>query len=224
MGRADAKETVNAPSGGGNSCRRWTTERTGVSDSSAQHQREHGRLPESLTDLGFPEGALAYRVNGDQYELGAAQETGDTITLSGEDDPMSILERLGLSEGALPVPPGGTIRWRYHPMTLGSDRRGFTMAEVAIVVMVVGILAGITLPNLRYAMLKADAAHIVSDAHTISLAAYEQLSETGSFPSSGAYGVVPSQMEDYLPENYEFRYRGDVLYAWFSFTLPSGFT
>ncbi len=30
-------------------------------------------------------------------------------------------------------------------------------------------------------------------------------------------------MAEFLPENYEFNYRGDVQYAWFSFTLPGGF-
>lgn len=101
------------------------------------------------------------------------------------------------------------------------DRRGFTLAELAVVVMVVGILAGLTLPNLRYAMLKADAAHIVADAHTISLAAYDYLSENGTFPGSAGYGMVPAQLVDHLPENYEFDYKDAVTYAWFSFTLPS---
>ena len=101
-----------------------------------------------------------------------------------------------------------------------NDRRGFTLIEIAIVVMVVGILAGITIPNMRAALLKADAAHIVSDAHTVSLAAYDYLSENGRFPSSSGYGTVPAQLVDILPEGYEFNYRDDVLYAWFSFSLP----
>ena len=106
-------------------------------------------------------------------------------------------------------------------MTLRSDKRGFTLAELAVVVMIVGILSGVALPNLRYAMLKGDAAHIVSDAHTISLAAYAYLGDNGRFPSSSGYGMVPPQMANYLPENYEFGYRGDVTYAWFTFTLPN---
>lgn len=106
-------------------------------------------------------------------------------------------------------------------MSLRNDRAGFTLAELAIVVMVVGILAGLALPNLRDAMFKADAAHIVSDAHTISLAAYDYLSENGRFPSSSGYGTVPAQLVPHLPENYEFNYKDAVLYAWFSFTLPN---
>ena len=106
-------------------------------------------------------------------------------------------------------------------MRPANDRKGFTLIEIAIVVMVVGILAGITIPNMRNALLKADAVHIVSDAHTISLAAYDYLSDNGRFPSSSGYGTVPAQLVDHLPEGYQFNYRDDVLYAWFSFTLPS---
>lgn len=101
------------------------------------------------------------------------------------------------------------------------DRAGFTLAELAVVVMVVGILAGLALPNLRYALLKADAAHIVSDAHTISLAAYDYIADNGTFPGSAGYGMVPPQLADHLPENFEFNYKEDVTYAWFSFTLPN---
>jgi len=102
-----------------------------------------------------------------------------------------------------------------------NDRRGFTLAELAVVVMIVGILAGVALPNLRSALFKAEASHIVSDAHTISLAAYDYLSDNGRFPGSGGFGTVPAQMEPHLPDGYEFTYRGGVQYAWFSFTLPN---
>lgn len=100
------------------------------------------------------------------------------------------------------------------------DRRGFTLAELAVTVMVVGILAGLALPNVRYAILKADAAHIVSDAHTVQLAAYEYLYDNGSFPSFSGYGIAPPGLEPYLPDGFSFMYKG-VQYAWWSFTFPT---
>lgn len=101
-----------------------------------------------------------------------------------------------------------------------NDRRGFTLAELVIVVMIVGILASLAAPNLRGVILKADAANIVSDAHTISLAAYSYLSENGRFPDSAGYGTVPPQMAPYLQDNYQFNYKGSVPYGWFTITFP----
>lgn len=83
-----------------------------------------------------------------------------------------------------------------------------------MVVMIVGILAGLVMPNLHEALMKAQAAHIASDAHTISLAAYDYLSDNGAFPSS------QSALTSRLPEGFRFSYKG-VTYMWFAFTLPN---
>ncbi|MFQ5535974.1 MAG: type II secretion system protein [Gemmatimonadota bacterium] len=97
---------------------------------------------------------------------------------------------------------------------------GFSLAELAVAVMIVGILAGLALPNLRQALLRAEAARITSDAHTISMAAYDYLSDNGTFPPGAGYGAVPAALAPYLPENFSFTYRG-VQYMWFSFNLPN---
>lgn len=100
------------------------------------------------------------------------------------------------------------------------DRGGFSLAELAVTVMIVGILAGVALPNLRSALLDAQASRIVSDQRTVSLAAYEYLAENGTFPGSSGYGIVPPQMAPYLPDNFSFAHDG-VTYAWFSFNFPN---
>lgn len=101
-----------------------------------------------------------------------------------------------------------------------SDRSGFSLAELAVTVMIVGILAGVALPNLRRALLDAEAGRIVTDARTVSLAAYEYLADNGAFPASGAYGSVPAQLEPYLPDNFAFE-QNNVRYGWISLTLPN---
>jgi type II secretory pathway pseudopilin PulG len=86
--------------------------------------------------------------------------------------------------------------------------------------MIVGIVAGIALPNLRSTLAAADAAHIVSDVSTVRLAAYQYLSETGVFPTGGSWGVVPPQMALHLADGFEFEYK-TAQYAWISLTLPN---
>lgn len=95
-----------------------------------------------------------------------------------------------------------------------SDRHGFTLVELAVVVMIVGILAGLVMPNLHQALMKAQAAHIASDAHTISLAAYDYLSDNGTFPTSRA------ALTSRLPADFSWSYKG-ATYIWFGLTLPN---
>ncbi len=105
-------------------------------------------------------------------------------------------------------------------MTTPNRKAGFTLVELAVALLIVGILAGLALPNLHQAILKADAAHIASDAHTVQLAAYAYLNDHGSFPSPGPMGAVPPQLKSYLPEHFAFGYKG-AKYWWIGFTLPN---
>jgi len=72
------------------------------------YREEHGRLPESLATIGFPDGSLEYRVNGESYELAVAMEGGEPVEFSSEEGPLGILKEMGLTvgeSGDLPVPP-----------------------------------------------------------------------------------------------------------------------
>lgn len=102
----------------------------------------------------------------------------------------------------------------------GGDRRGFTLAELMVVTFIVGILAGLVVPNVRKALFRADAAHILGDVYTIRDAAHRVLTEAGTYPGAGGVGVVPTDMEDALPEGFGFTYK-DASYMWMSITLPS---
>ena len=72
------------------------------------YREEHGRLPESLAELGFPDGSLEYRVSGEDYELSVAMEGGAPVEFSSEEGPLGILKEMGLTvgeSGGLPAPP-----------------------------------------------------------------------------------------------------------------------
>lgn len=109
----------------------------------------------------------------------------------------------------------------HSPRRPAGDRRGFSLAELAVAVMIVGILAGIALPNLHNALLKAEAARLVGEARTVRLATLDYLADNGAFPPGSGYGLVPRDLEPYLPENYAFTFNG-VRFGWFSITLPVG--
>ena len=99
-------------------------------------------------------------------------------------------------------------------------RGGFTLVELAVVVMIVGILAGLVVPVVQTALARADAAHLAADARTISLAAFEFLLQNGRFPTAAAYGTPPPEMVPYLPENFPFSYKG-VQYRWYVMGYPN---
>ena len=93
-------------------------------------------------------------------------------------------------------------------------RAGFSLVEVMITVVVVGVLATIALPHLRKAAYKADAAATVSDAQTVRMAALSYFAEQAEFPESADWGSVPPELVDLLPDGFEFSYEGDVDYRW----------
>lgn len=95
----------------------------------------------------------------------------------------------------------------------GTGPRGFSLFELLTVMVLISILSGIAVPILRGAIARADAARVVSDVNTIRLAAFQYLSDGGALPASGSWGELPSEFLGYLPEGFDFSYKG-VEYAW----------
>ena len=83
-------------------------------------------------------------------------------------------------------------------------RRGFTLVELLIVMVMMGILAGLALPSLQSAVWKARSAEVVSDIHTITLAYHEFLADGGGLVKNAAWGTVPPDLVPYLPDGFSF--------------------
>jgi prepilin-type N-terminal cleavage/methylation domain-containing protein len=100
-------------------------------------------------------------------------------------------------------------------------RRGWTMIELLMVLLIMGILVNLAVPALRVIRRRAEAAHVIADVRAIHIGAQSHHAETGSFPDTENFGVVPAAMVPALPEGFEFRY-GDVRYRWHRYALPDG--
>jgi prepilin-type N-terminal cleavage/methylation domain-containing protein len=84
------------------------------------------------------------------------------------------------------------------------DRRGWTMVELLIVMILMGLLAGIAV--MKYIDLKhrALSATATADLESVRLAAYSVYYETGTWPPDAGAGITPPLLMPYLPKSFSF--------------------
>lgn len=86
-------------------------------------------------------------------------------------------------------------------------RAGFTLIEVLVVAVFVGILAGISTPTLARAIDRAGATRVLADARTLSLAVRSFLEGGGTLPATTDWGVSPTGLAPFLEEGMSFAFR-----------------
>ena len=103
------------------------------------------------------------------------------------------------------------------------NRRGFTFAELMVVMLVIAILAGMMV--MRYIELKHRAltAQATSDMENVRLAAFTKFYDTGQWPTDAGPGVVPPELVPYLGGGFSF-VRPDYTLEFENFTPPGGGT
>lgn len=74
--------------------------------------------------------------------------------------------------------------------------------ELLVVVLVIGILAAIAIPNMQNALMRARAAEAVGDLRVVRQAAYDYLGDRHQWPDDAGAGTVPPGLEVYLPEGW----------------------
>jgi prepilin-type N-terminal cleavage/methylation domain-containing protein len=100
-------------------------------------------------------------------------------------------------------------------------RAGFTFLEMLMVMIVIGLLAGLAV--LKYVDLRhrARAAQAVADLESVRLAAYGAWYENGTWPPEVGPGIVPPGLAGYLVKNFTFA-KPEYTLDWENFVPPGG--
>src|SRR3954463_10972974 len=93
----------------------------------------------------------------------------------------------------------------HHPSLFVRRSRAFTLVEIMVVVVIIGLLAAASLPAYRLITLRSRAAGVVNDLRTFSTVFITYSIQNGGYPADGTLGVVPTQVAGQLPGNFTQR-------------------
>lgn len=102
-------------------------------------------------------------------------------------------------------------------------RAGFSLIELLVAVSIVGILAGLAIPNLSSMTYRARAAEVAGDIEVIRVAAVNYNGNMHTWPADAPLGTVPPEFAggEFLPDGFSFQGNGyDLKYE--VYTLPTG--
>ena len=104
-----------------------------------------------------------------------------------------------------------------HPRTAPS--RGFTLIELIIVVLVIGVLATLLMPKYRQSVLRAQGAEVATRVEQINVSLKLYETDHDSIPTgSGPVGSPPTWLSGYMTRNH---FAGPAGISW-QFAKPSG--
>lgn len=88
------------------------------------------------------------------------------------------------------------------------SRAGFSLIELLMAVSIVGILAGLAIPNLTSMTYRARATEVAADLEVVRVATVSFNGDQHTWPADAAAGVVPPELNGYLPEGFSFQGNG----------------
>ena len=102
-----------------------------------------------------------------------------------------------------------------------AKRGGFSLIELLVAVSIVGILAGLAIPNMRNVTLRARATAVFGDLAVVRQAVLDYNADQNSWPADAATGVVPPELTGFIPDGFSFQGQGYEL-DFENQNLPSG--
>ena len=90
-----------------------------------------------------------------------------------------------------------------------------------VVVLILGILAQIAIPNFRHLVTRARAAEALAHIQAVRVAAYAYNTETHRWPADRNPGYIPPELRPYLGDSFSFAGEGYLL-DWENWILPDG--
>jgi prepilin-type N-terminal cleavage/methylation domain-containing protein len=78
----------------------------------------------------------------------------------------------------------------------------FTLVEIMVVVVIIGLLAALGVPAFMRAQQRSQAARLANDFRQFDAAFQRYLMENGTAPATAGVGVIPTGMAGFLPDAY----------------------
>ncbi|MEM7413850.1 MAG: type II secretion system protein [Gemmatimonadota bacterium] len=98
-----------------------------------------------------------------------------------------------------------------QPRRADSRRAGFSLIELLMAVSIVGIIAGLAIPNLTSMTYRARATSVVADLQAVRVATVNYNGDQHAWPASAGLGTVPTELNGFLPEGFSFAGDGYTL-------------
>jgi prepilin-type N-terminal cleavage/methylation domain-containing protein len=102
-----------------------------------------------------------------------------------------------------------------------SRRGGFSLIELLMAVSIVGILAGLAIPNLQNMTYRARATEVAADLEAVRVAVLTYNADRFRWPADAVLGVVPPELTDFLPDGFSFQGNGYEL-KYENYSVPGG--
>lgn len=78
------------------------------------------------------------------------------------------------------------------------DSKAFTLVEVAVVAVIIGLLAALAIPGFKRSVMAAKSDAVINDLRVFSGAFQHYMQEKGDWPEDSPAGEYPPSMEQYL--------------------------